>query len=81
MADVTAIRPAPLLFFSSGYFVDASVMCLIIAGREDLTVCKSRSKIPAQPVLDPPYSSACNLPSDSPCLKDTEDGVKEVSRV
>lgn len=28
-----------------------------------------------------PHSSACNLPSDSPSLKDTEDGVKEVSRV
>lgn len=26
-----------------------------------------------------PPSSACNLLSDSPCLKDTEDGVKEVS--
>lgn len=29
------------------------VMCFIIAAKEDLTVCKSTSKIPAQPVLDP----------------------------
>lgn len=26
-----------------------------------------------------PHSSACDLLSDSPLLKDTEDGVKEVS--
>lgn len=43
--------------------------------------CKSRTQKHPASGPPPPFLCMCDLLSDSPRLKDTEDGVKEVSRV
>ncbi len=70
-------------FYGGGYFIDASanVMCMI--NKHHCLMLKGAQRYPNPEPKCPNSSlillSACNLLLDSSCLKDTEDGVKEVS--